>query len=198
MEARTREFVAKLQTLDNCTVTVPGQPGLWQQAKTALVAASGLGLPFVLYTEPDKADFFAQHLQNFIAAFKGSDDTGIYLASRTAKAFCTFAPFQQMTETTINNCCAELVAQPFDYTYGPFIINTALLPHLANLPNNIGWGWRPFAFAVAHHLGYAVNAYKADFACPKSQQTDTTHERVYRMRQLSENLNGLVLAAKHK
>ena len=44
-----------------------------------------------------------------------TDETGVLLAARSEKGFNTFPAFQRMSETTINNCCAELTGFPLDY-----------------------------------------------------------------------------------
>jgi hypothetical protein len=164
------------------------------QTHTSLLAAYEGGKPFVFYTEPDKADFFAKDLSGFLANIRVHDRLGVWLASRTAAGFASFPAFQQMTETTINHCCGEIIGEPVDYVYGPFLLNRELIPYLRKLEPGIGWGWRPFAFHVAKRLGYQVEASCGDFYCPPEQRQDTPAERIYRMRQLTQNVEGLTLS----
>ena len=82
-----------------------------------------------------------------------------------------------------------------DYCYGPFFFTSRLIPLLEKLPENCGWGWRPFLFAAAHRSGFAVTSLVGDFTCPPDQQLDDATERIYRMKQLTQNMEGLLQAA---
>lgn len=122
-------------------------------------------------------------------------NTGVVIASRSSKGFATFPSFQQMTETTINRCCTEIIGKEMDYCYGPFLLNAQLIPYLTKLDADCGWGWRPFLFAVAHRLGYNIEFHEDDFNCPPDQRDDDATEKIYRMKQLTQNIEGLVKAA---
>ncbi len=187
-------FLDFLRGLPHVTVLAPPRPGLWMQTRTSLRAAHGAGAPFVLYTEPDKAGFFAQSLPQLLAEAVPDNHLGVLLFSRSDEGFASFPAFQQMTETTINNCCHEVIGARADYVYGPFLLNRAVVPHLETLPETVGWGWRPYAFNVARRLGYRVAAVTGNFLCPEDQREDTPAERIYRMRQLVQNIEGLTLS----
>lgn len=186
------EFIRQLQSMPQ--VQVSQSKGLWPQAKNSLTEAVRSGAETILYTEPDKLAFFRDHLPQLLAT-KRAENTGVVLASRSPNALATFPPFQQMTETAINNCCAEVTGQATDYCYGPFLFSSSLLSSLDPLPDNCGWGWRPFLFVTAHRLGLAIDVFQGDLVCPPEQRADDATERVYRMKQLSQNIDGIVLAA---
>jgi len=186
------EFLTFLHSFPHFTV-LEGR-GLWQQAKTSMTEASSSGAQFVFYTEPDKLCFFRQWLTLMLNEVAADEETGIVLASRSTSAMSTFPPFQQITEATINQCCSEIIGGRFDYTYGPFLMNSRLVPYLQDLPEDIGWGWRPYAFGIAHRKQYKVAAYIGDFYCPEEQGSDNASERIYRMRQLTQNIQGLLLS----
>lgn len=186
-------FVDFLKNLPGFTVL--SAKGLWTQAKTSLAEAAKKGAKQILYTEPDKLRFFTEHLRKLLATVDEKEEAGVILASRNAAGFATFPVFQQTTETCINNCCKEVIGIDTDYCYGPFLFNATLLPHLEHLPENIGWGWRPFLFAVAHRLGHSVDVFAEGFECPPQQRIDDANERLYRMKQLAQNIEGLLLAA---
>ncbi|RYZ54600.1 MAG: hypothetical protein EOO14_14115 [Chitinophagaceae bacterium] len=169
--------------------------GLWAQAKKSLTEARLAGAKTILYTEPDKLDFFQQHLPTFLESSGWEKGRGVVLAARSATAFASFPAFQQMTERTINRCCAELTGLETDYLYGPFLFDAEILSHLDVLPETCGWGWRSFLFAKAHLLGYKLAEVDGDYFCPPAQRADDQTERVYRMKQLAQNIDGLVLAA---
>lgn len=190
----SQAFLAFLKSFPNFHVHPAAIRGVWPQAKNSLAMAYENNAPFIFYTEPDKKDFFQHHLPDFFKEKAVDDRTGVITASRSAQGFATFPPFQQMTETTINNCCAELIGKELDYTYGPFLLRRELVPHTKKIREDIGWGWRPFVFHTAHRLGYNVDAYVGDFSCPMEQQNDDAKERTYRMKQLQQNIQGLLLA----
>ncbi len=188
-------FIEFLEDRENFTLVKSKAGGLWGQVLTSLEAAFKSGAGFILYTEPDKEAFFRDSLPAFLSNAITAAQPGVVLAARSAKAFSTFPEFQQNTETTINTCCREMIKQALDYTYGPFLLTRNLVPHLGKLTNNIGWGWRPYAFVIAHKLGLNITAETGDFACPESQRLDSAAERQYRMRQLAQNIEGVLEAA---
>lgn len=188
----SEDFVHFIKDLPGFTVF--SAKGLWPQVRSSLTEAAKSGTRMILYTEPDKLDFFAMHLAKMIEAVSVNETTGVVLASRSANGFTTFPLFQQMTEITINNCCKEAIGKETDYCYGPFLFSTQLVLQLRALPENIGWGWRPFLFAVVHRLNLSIDAYTANFVCPMTQQNDDAKERLYRMKQLTQNVEGLLLA----
>jgi hypothetical protein len=185
-------FVDFLRALPNFNLCDPPRRGPWEQAGQSLLAARASGRGFVLYTEPDKADFFRRVLRGFIADAPGGADVGVVLASRSAESFQTFPEFQQRTEEAINLCCAELAGAHFDFSYGPFLLGRALVNILESAPRDLGWGWRPYAFATARRLGHRVESLVRDLPCPPSQREDTPRERLLRMRQLAQSVEGLV------
>lgn len=187
-------FLNFLKSFSNFILLETEARGLLAQIKNSLSAAYQSGSSFIFYTEPDKHDFFVNGLPRMIDEVIVNEHSGIITASRTAAGFATFPRFQQMTETTINNCCTEIISTDLDYTYGPFIMNRQLVSHLKLLQEDIGWGWRPYTFAIANRLGYTIEAFEDNFSCPAEQQKDNPIERIYRMRQLSQNIQGIVLS----
>lgn len=191
----TASFLEFIQSIPHFTLLHPNAKGVYAQAKKSLLAAYEAGFPFIFYTEPDKEVFFRTGLKKLLEVAMTDEDTGIYQAARSAKGFSTFPAFQQMTETTINNCCKEVIEKDHDYTYGPFLLNSKLAPYLHEVKEDIGWGWRPYLFTIAHRLGLKVDALVDDFVCPPDQREDDQKERIYRMRQLEQNIRGIVLGA---
>jgi len=159
------------------------------QVVASLHAAAATNAPFILYTEPDKQTFFDTHLDGFLAAAARYRDPGIVLAARSDAAFATFPAFQQRTERSFNELCGEIVGEQTDYLYGPFLLNPALVAELADVDASVGWGWRPFLFNRARRRGYRIVSIAGEYACPIDQRGD--QERVHRLRQLSENAEGL-------
>ena len=187
-------FLDFLRSFPNFTLAQETVKGVWSQAKNSLTTAYQSNSPFIFYTEPDKKDFFETGLPRMLSEVAVDAETGVVTASRSTDGFATFPAFQRMTETTINNCCAEIIGSPVDYTYGPFLMNRNLVPYLMQKQEDTGWGWRPYTFNIAKRLGYTVTAFTDDFMCPVDQREDNAKERIYRMRQLNQNIQGLVLS----
>lgn len=190
----SENFINFLKSIPHFSLVSPASKGVWSQAKASLFAAFDAGSKFIFYTEPDKQHFFEKGMATMLAQVNVDEQTGVIKASRTVNAFATFPRFQQMTETTINNCISEIIGTNADYTYGPFILNSKLLPYLAALKDDIGWGWRPYATCICKALGLRVENVAGEFYCPPNQRQDTAEERIYRIKQLNQNIQGIVEA----
>ena len=184
-------FLQFLHSFSNFTVL--HAKGLWPQAKTSITSASR-ATEIVLYTEPDKQDFFSTYLSKMLQ-HKWDESTGVIIASRSEKGFSTFPFFQQLTENTINQCCKEIIGKNIDYCYGPFLFNSRLMYFMDSIKDDCGWGWRPYLFTIAHRLSLNIHSYQDDFNCPPDQRIDNEAERIYRIKQLTQNLNGLIEAS---
>jgi hypothetical protein len=189
------EFKRFLRSLQGFSVCEPGERGPWAQAGRSLRAAHASGRRFILYTESDKAGFFRAGLGDFVSEAPEDDGVGVVLASRSAESFETFPEFQRGTEETLNRCCAEVAGRRFDFSYGPFLLNRRLVPALSAAPPDLGWGWRTYAFGLAPRLGCRVECVVKDLPCPPGQRVDDARERLYRMRQLAQGVEGLLKSA---
>jgi hypothetical protein len=188
-------FLQYLRSLPQVTLLSAATKGVFYQAQNSVQAAYEHGAQWILYTEPDKVDLFATLPDMLQEQIQMRSDSGVCLLSRSAAAFATFPSFQQMTETAINCCCRELVGLDVDYTYGPFVFNRVLSPTLESIRENLGWGWRPYLFTMAKSMGLQVRSVETGVACPHDQRKDSPSERIYRMKQLEQNIRGLVLAS---
>jgi hypothetical protein len=188
-------FTRALRDLPLFTVAAASRPpGLIAQVRTSLNTASEWDTRFLLYTEPDKSAFFEQWLMPFIGAAPATEDVGVVMACRSEGSLATFPVFQQYTEATINRLCAELIGKPADYSYGPFLLNRRLVPYLSDLGPEVGWGWRHYLFGLASRLGLRLVAIVGEFECPVSQREEQPGDRLHRIRQLGENIQGLLLS----
>ena len=186
------EFVTFLRTLPAVHLVAPAGPGLVGQVQASLTAAAHATEGFVLYTESDKIDFFERHLHRFLSVSAGFDRPGCVLASRSVAAFSTFPATQQSTEGAINRLCRDFLGVEGDYSYGPFLLKPGLVGHVDRAAGDSGWGWRPFIFAVAHRLGQRLVHVVDGYDCPQDQRHEDEKERLHRLRQLGQNVNGLL------
>jgi hypothetical protein len=187
------EFLSRLCAMPG--VRVQRAFGLVAQITASITGALGSGAAFVLYTEPDKIAFFAEHIEDFAARSRQVGPQAVCLAARSAAAFSTYPPHQQTTEATINGRCRETFGLSGDYSYGPVVMPRELAARLADVPERLGWGWRHFAFAVAHRLGYSLAMVEGLYECPLDQRCEDAADRAHRDRQLRDNLEGLRLGS---
>jgi hypothetical protein len=185
-------FVDFLQTLPDVTLVRPKGPGLVGQVQASLAAAAAATNRFVLYTESDKLDFFDRHLQQFLAAAESEPDAGCLLASRSISAFSTFPPTQQSTEAAINRLCGQFLNAEGDYSYGPFLLKASLAASADAAAGDLGWGWRHLTFALAHRFSQRLVHTVGDYECPADQRGEASRDRLHRLRQLRQNVDGLL------
>jgi hypothetical protein len=187
-------FLATVQRIDGVTLVRPQGIGLVGQIVASLKAAARTGRPFILYTEPDKHDFFAGELSTFIRRAVGRP-RGIVLASRSAAAFRTFPAVQRGPEAVANDLCRHIIGLPVDYFYGPFLMSRDLVAVLVRMPRNLGWGWRPHAFVTASRRSHSITACIGNYRCPVAQRGEGDRTAAnYRARQFYENVTGVVSA----
>ena len=187
-----RDFLYFLERFPHFSVTVPADAGLVAQIKASIRTAAIRGSRYLLYTEPDKQFFFERRLKDFLEAASDHPEAGVILASRSHESLLTFPPMQRYTEGVINHLCGELLGVRCDYSYGPFFLNRTLVPSVEALEPTLGWGWRHCIFRTAHRQGLRVVPVIGDYPCPDDQRSEDDDERAHRMRQLSENVLGLI------
>jgi hypothetical protein len=188
----SHSFSEFLRSLPRVHVIEPSEPGLIGQVAAALEHAATFGTRFIVYSEPDKETFFTRHLSDFLRAAPDESDVGAVIASRSAAGFATFPRIQRYTETVVNDLCAEMIGGRGDFTYGPFVMARAVVPDARQLDGALGWGWRPFVFRRARRLGLRIAHVEGDYTCPSEQYVDDEQERIHRLRQLRENILGLI------
>jgi hypothetical protein len=187
-------FVEAIAALPGTTVVPSDGPGLLAQVKGSLRAAFDTGSRVIFYTEPDKEAFFRGAVDRFLREAAAIEEPGVVLAARSARSFATFPDTQRYTEGVINTLCGEYTDAPGDYSYGPFLVDRRLVPHVLSIADDVGWGWRPFVFALTRRLGLRVDLIDGDYFCPPEQRVDDAAERLHRIRQLEQNLRGLLLS----
>jgi len=192
-DAGTSEsFTDFLRAIPGVTVVVPAERGLVAQVQASLARAGTLETPFILYTEPDKESFFRDRLARFVDRAPADPDVGVVLAARSEHSFSTYPPRQRYTEGVANHLSGETIGVPGDYFYGPFLMTRALLPQVASLNRALGWGWRPATFVAAGGGGLRVVLLADHHPCPEAQRAEDDAERSHRLKQLSQNVAGLV------
>ena len=103
-----------------------------------------------------------------------------------------FPATQQQTESAISALFGAETTLAGDYCYGPLILNRDLIGLLPDLPDTLGWGWRFSVMGAAWCAGYALRLFTTEVPCPPDQQGNDLGERMHRMRQLVQNLEGVL------
>jgi hypothetical protein len=182
-----------LQQLPGFTV-IPGvDGGLVAQVCAGMSRAAQFGRPHILYTEPDKGDFFDARLSTFVgAAPDASGNAGVVIPARDEASFRTYPAIQQRAERIINSLWGDVIGIEGDYSYGPFLMPTEMLRHVQDLGASVGWGWRHRVFLIARRTGRPLVHIAAYHPCPADGQMEEGAERAHRLRQLSQNILGLI------
>lgn len=162
------------------------------QIKASFNLAAVFATPYVLYVEPDKEEFFVNRFSYFVARAIEGDDARIVLASRSSSSLQTFPAMQQYTEGVFNYLCSNVIGAAGDYAYGPFLMHRTLLSHIVGLNAQLGWGWRPSTFVAAKQQGLRVVHVEDDHPCPADQRGEDDADRSHRIRQLAQNIAGLL------
>ena len=185
-------FTQFLAGLPGVSVIPSAAGSLVAQVQASVRAAVSSDARFVLYTEPDKEHFFVRRLASFLDRAPRHDGVGAVLAARTPASLATFPAIQQYTEGVINHLMGQVTGQPGDYSYGPMLLARELVPAVMALDPQIGWGWRHFAVCRAMQMGLTVHLIEDDHPCPAEQRLDDERERTHRLRQLAQNITGLI------
>jgi hypothetical protein len=186
------DFAAFLRTFDGVRCVTPHAPGLVAQVQASIAAAAEYHTDWILYSEPDKQSFFAGPMQSFVRRALNAGNAGIALPARTAESFATFPPMQRYTESVLNRLLGEMTGTTGDYLFGPLLIHRTLLHLIRALPDDLGWGWRPAIVLAACRLAQPIVLLADDYPCPEEMRSEDEGDRQHRIRQLIQNLRGLV------
>ena len=184
-----RHFLDFLHSFPTFHIAPAAAKGLMAQVSNSIGEARKSGREFILYTEPDKKNFFRM-LDEFLE--NAGDEHAIFIAARSENGFNSYPAFQRRSEGAINFCCAEITGADLDFTYGPFLIHRDIAPYLDLVTEDLGWGWRTYMFGIPARLGKSIAEYRGEFLCPPEQGIDIPADRVYRMKQLEQSVRGIV------
>jgi hypothetical protein len=175
-------------------VTAPKTPGLVHQVQAGLKAAlKNPQTTSILYTEPDKYPFFGAPLSTFLKKVRTSGKFGLAIAARDNKSFRTFPKGQQWTESFMNQAARVAFAGPArDYCYGPLLLSRRAAELAVDAPPDLGWGWRFWTMARVHAERLNLQLVQLNAPCPREQRHEDSHsDRLYRLKQLRQNLEAL-------
>jgi len=196
------EFLYRIKSLKNISVIISSKKGLQNQILESLKEAQRSN-KYVFYAESNKNDFFENQLDEFIFRamniISKNPNTGIVLPSRTKESFSTFPSFQQQSESVLNTILSGFLGKNVkDFAYGPRIIAGDLIPYLDRLPKDIGWGWMTYILIIAKKMGMSIHAVNLDLPCPKDERVETESDKIFRLKQLRNHIEGMEEGLKFK
>ena len=186
-----KRFLDWLRRLPSVTLARRGG-SLVRQVRASVAAAHKTGRPFILYTEPDKRDFFDKGLADFIERASIAGSSGIQLAARSKSAVKTFPRFQRAAEASASELCRRTIGANTDYFYGPFLMRRELAPLVFSASDDLGWGWRPCLFVTASRRGHRIVGIRGDYRCPHDQSSEHDRDKEHRLQQFTDNVRGLL------
>jgi hypothetical protein len=190
-------FVDALSGIANLTLVPSDHSGLVGQIKASVRAARARPARHILYLESDKEQFVTGAMDGFLSKAVQHQSAGVVLASRSPNSFATFPAFQRRVESAFNAVGSVMLGVEGDFLYGPVLMNGAVAALVDGAAPDLGWGWRPFVFGAASQRGERIIGVEGDYPCPADQVHEHDGERQHRLRQLAENLKGLVQASQH-
>ena len=189
----SQRFVQSLHDL-GFTVTTPKKRGLVHQIQAGLKRAlRDQQVTAILYTEPDKYPFFGVPLWQFLKTARTSNNCGVAIAGRNPKSFRTFPKGQQWTESFMNQAGRLAFGGPLrDYCYGPLLLSRRAAEIALDSPLDLGWGWRFWTMVRAQLEHLNLQVIQLNVPCPKEQRReDSRTDRLYRLKQLRQNLEAI-------
>jgi len=184
-----KDFIQEVSNIGNINIFIASKKGLWEQIKIGLTIIQEKNLPFFLYTESDKKLFF-QQISDFLnqaqQIINQNPSFGVILPARNTESFNTFPPIQKKTEDEINKIIGQIIGLETDYTYGPRIISSSLIPSLLSLPDDINWGWLTASVLLAKKLGRNIYAVPMSLPCPEKDRLED--EKELRLKQKQDHL----------
>jgi hypothetical protein len=187
------EFTQAMKKLPNVRLQQGGH-SLAQRIKWSLRRAMRHA-DFVIYTEPDKKDFFEKGIEALLHQAQG-DEAVLTIAARDESSLATFPDGQRWTESSFAELANRLLGPLPDLLYGPLAFQTRSVGELIEqAPEDVGWGWRTYVVARCALAKLKIASYSTYLPCPHQQSgEDGKNDRVYRLQQLIENIRGLRLA----
>ncbi|MFH1503093.1 MAG: hypothetical protein ABIE36_00345 [Candidatus Diapherotrites archaeon] len=183
----SERFINSLKLMGHNVETVQG--GLTYQHKNSILRASQNAY-FVLYTEPDKYDWFVNGLEKSLNQYFAGK--GVFAAiSRTSEQMKTFPVHQREWEGKMNQIIEDETRIKGDFIYGPKLFSSSLGNQVKEIEGDKGWATLMFLVGRAHKMGLSIeNIYSAS-ECPLNQRGEDNAE--YREKQFNQNKEGFSL-----
>jgi hypothetical protein len=187
------EFTQAMKELPNVRLQRGGH-SLAQRIKWSLRRAMRVA-EFVIYTEPDKKEFFENGIEALLRQTE-CNEAALTIAARDESSLATFPEGQRWTEASFAELANRFLGPVPDLLYGPLAFHTRSVGDLIEqAPEDVGWGWRTYVVARCAIAKLKIASYSTYFPCPHQQSgEDENSDRVYRLQQLIESIRGLRLA----
>jgi hypothetical protein len=186
------DFVSCIRSLPHVALG-EDRGGLVSQVSHSLRRAAASDAELLVYTEPDKQDFFRTGIEALITEARTHPDAALTIASRDECSMATFPAGQRRIEQLFNQLAGDLLGWAGDLLYGPFVMTRRTAnEYLPLLRSDLGWGWRTYlttrcvreAKRVIHHSGHFPYS-----SAPSTE--DDEQDLLYRLEQFMQNVRGL-------
>ncbi len=155
--------------------------GLTNQLVRSMQEAATIA-DYVIYTEPDKLDWFNGDFSRIFADYAPGHFSPI---ARTDEVFSTFPVSQQNAERRLNDFLIKYAGVKGDYGYGPRVFPSSLADSLSEINQDIRWGTLTHLLIRAKERGIPFQMLYLAASCPFSQREENNPE--YRNRQTAQH-----------
>jgi|GEM_PF-1163073 len=121
---------------------------------------------YIFYLHTDKLDLAKKYAPSIIEAHNNSKK-GMFIISRTDKAFETYPSFQKTQENFLNFFMGDYIGIQNDYYYGPKIYPSFLYNYLNKKKCDFGWGVEAYFYVIAKRLGLPFEFYPVEIKSPE-------------------------------
>jgi hypothetical protein len=186
----SERFVRVLEKMGHDVDYVPD--GLTESLKNAVLRASeSAGL--VLYTEPDKCEWFNEGLEKTVHAYLDGK-RGFAAVGRTPEQMQSFPLHQRYWEQRMNEIIFGNIGIEGDFVYGPKAFPSLLGNEVGKIHRDIGWGPLIFLVGRSYSMGIPVEVLYTASPCPEEQRSED--DELYRINQFCDNVLGFYMGLK--
>ena len=181
----SKDFTDSLKDMGH---NVSSANGLNYQLQDSISKASD-NAESVLYTEPDKYNWFKTGLKKTIEQYYDGNK-GFSAVGRTRSQNATFPSFQQKYEQEMNKIISWYTGVDGDFIYGPKIFPSSLGKQVKEINFDMGWGILMFLVGRADKMNLPLNILNTAVSCPLNQRSEDNE--LYRLKQYNDNMRGFL------
>jgi hypothetical protein len=146
----------------------------------------------IVYTEPDKLDFFRTGMDRLLRTAE-QNPSSLVIPARDKSSFESIPSGQRMLESMTRQIVAQYLGSDIDLLFGPFALPCAAVEqYLPGVRTEFGWGWRTYVIARCLKHGVPLIVSEGRFPAPEwNRHEDDGPSRLYRLRQFVESVEGI-------
>ena len=162
-----------------------------QHRNVFLRAGNYVGNGLVIYTEPDKKQFFKEGLEKSISDFN-DNNLDFAVVSRRDEILNTFPESYRLTEGAVNAYMAHVLGfEKFDGIYGPKLFRGDFaVKEISRKQAEKLQGWQTLMYLIARAHKTKLNISQLPYAAPFPESQRAEENIEYRIKQAKDNLIG--------